>query len=90
MKKASKRAIEVEPHAFYLTAWEEEKYIVAQANARMDEQGPARRSVIARAGGDFVTVERDRIDYLDISPKQLVSVAAARFRSSRTTTPTVP
>ncbi|MDH3255784.1 MAG: DNA-directed RNA polymerase subunit beta, partial [Acidobacteriota bacterium] len=33
--------------------------------------------VIARAGGDFVTVERDRIDYMDISPKQLVSVAAA-------------
>jgi DNA-directed RNA polymerase subunit beta len=33
--------------------------------------------VIARAGGDFVTVERDRVDYLDVSPKQLVSVAAA-------------
>ena len=33
--------------------------------------------VIARAGGDFVTVERDRVDYMDISPKQLVSVAAA-------------
>ena len=33
--------------------------------------------VISRAGGDFVTVERDRIDYMDISPKQLVSVAAA-------------
>jgi DNA-directed RNA polymerase subunit beta len=33
--------------------------------------------VIARAGGDFITVERDRVDYMDISPKQLVSVAAA-------------
>ena len=33
--------------------------------------------VIARAGGDFVTVERDQVDYMDISPKQLVSVAAA-------------
>ena len=33
--------------------------------------------VIARAGGDFITVERERVDYMDISPKQLVSVAAA-------------
>ena len=33
--------------------------------------------VIARAGGDFLSVERDRVDYIDISPKQLVSVAAA-------------
>ena len=78
LKKARKRPVEVEPHAFYLTAWEEEKYIVAQANAKMDEKGYfADDRVIARAGGDFVTVERDRVDYMDISPKQLVSVAAA-------------
>ncbi len=78
LKKASKRAIDAEPFAFYLSAWEEEKYIVAQANSRLDEKGNlVSDRVIARAGGDFVTVERDRIDYMDISPKQLVSVAAA-------------
>jgi len=67
-----------EPHAFYLSAWEEEKYIIAQANARVDEEGNlVDDRVIARAGGDFITVERDRVDYMDISPKQLVSVAAA-------------
>ncbi len=78
LKKASKRLVEVEAHAFYLSAWEEEKYIIAQANAPFDERGFFTGDrVIARAGGDFVTVERDRIDYMDISPKQLVSVAAA-------------
>ena len=79
LEKAGKRRVEAEPHAFYLSAWEEEKYIIAQANARLDEQGHASSATgsISRAGGDFVTVERDRIDYMDISPKQLVSVAAA-------------
>ena len=78
LAKGAKREIEVEPYAFYLTAWEEEKYIVAQANARVDEAGNFLDDrVISRAGGDFVTVERDRLDYMDVSPKQLVSVAAA-------------
>jgi len=78
LRKAGKRPIAVEHHAFYLTAWEEEKYIIAQANAALDERNNFRDDrVIARAGGDFVTVERDRVDYMDISPKQLVSVAAA-------------
>ena len=78
LEKAGKRQVDAEPHAFYLSAWEEEKYIIAQANARLDEKGNfVNDRVIARAGGDFVTVERDRIDYIDISPKQLVSVAAA-------------
>ena len=78
LKKAKKRQIEAEPQAFYLSAWEEEKYIVAQANSRVDEQGNlVSERVSARAGGDFATVERDRIDFMDISPKQLVSVAAA-------------
>jgi DNA-directed RNA polymerase subunit beta len=67
-----------EPFAFYLSAWEEEKYIVAQANAPVAEDGMLREDrVIARAGGDFVSVERELVHYMDISPKQLVSVAAA-------------
>jgi DNA-directed RNA polymerase subunit beta len=78
LKKAGKRLIDAEPHAFYLSAWEEEKYIIAQANSRLQPDGVfVSERVVSRAGGDFVTVERDRIDYMDISPKQLVSVAAA-------------
>jgi len=78
LKKARKSQVAAEPHAFYLSAWEEEKYIICQANASVDEKGHLTQDrVIARAGGEFVTVERDRVDYIDISPKQLVSVAAA-------------
>jgi DNA-directed RNA polymerase subunit beta len=78
LKKDKKRPAAAEPHAFYLSAWEEEKYIIAQANAEVDAKGNlVSDRVIARAGGDFITVERDRVDYMDISPKQLVSVAAA-------------
>jgi DNA-directed RNA polymerase subunit beta len=77
-KKAKKQSCAVEPYAFYLTAWEEEKYVIAQANAQVDERGYFTDDrVIARAGGDFITVERERVEYMDISPKQLVSVAAA-------------
>jgi DNA-directed RNA polymerase subunit beta len=78
LAKARKRGVEAEPQAFYLTAWEEEKYIIAQANAEFDAKGFFKDDrITARSGGDFVTVERDRVDYMDISPKQLVSVAAA-------------
>ncbi len=78
LTKAGKRAVDAEPYAFYLSAWDEEKYIIAQANARVDETGNfVQDRIISRAGGDFISVERDRIDYMDISPKQLVSVAAA-------------
>ncbi|HEX4497819.1 MAG TPA: DNA-directed RNA polymerase subunit beta [Thermoanaerobaculia bacterium] len=75
---SSKRLVDAEPHAFYLSAWDEEKYIIAQANARFDEAGNfVDDRISSRAGGDFITVEKDRVDYMDISPKQLVSVAAA-------------
>ncbi|MGB7489271.1 MAG: DNA-directed RNA polymerase subunit beta, partial [Thermoanaerobaculia bacterium] len=78
LKRGRKRQVDGEPHAWYLTAWEEEKYIIAQANADVDERGNlTEERVTSRSGGDFVTVERDRVDYMDISPKQLVSVAAA-------------
>jgi DNA-directed RNA polymerase subunit beta len=78
LTKAGKRPADAEPHAFYLSAWDEEKYIIAQANARLDDGGNfVQDRIISRAGGDFISVDRDRIDYMDISPKQLVSVAAA-------------
>ena len=62
----------------YLSAMEEAKYNVAQANAPVD----ARRTltedlVVCRRSGDVVMVPRERVDFMDVSPKQLVSVAAA-------------
>ncbi|MEY2407658.1 MAG: DNA-directed polymerase subunit beta [Verrucomicrobiota bacterium] len=62
----------------YLTADREETYIVAQANAPIDDKGHfTTKTVTCRAKSDFIDVEPDRVDYMDVSPKQLVSVAAA-------------
>jgi DNA-directed RNA polymerase subunit beta len=62
----------------YLSADEEEKYVIAQANAPLDEKGNfVRDTVLVRYRGDFLEVPKDRVDYMDVSPKQLVSVAAS-------------
>ena len=61
----------------YLTADREEQYIIAQANSLIDEKGHFLTDrVTCRSKGDFVDVEPARVDYMDVSPKQLVSVAA--------------
>ncbi len=61
-----------------LTADEEEKYVIAQANAPLDEKGRfANETVMVRKGGDFKEVARDLVQYMDVSPRQVVSVAAA-------------
>jgi DNA-directed RNA polymerase subunit beta len=68
----------VKEHIDYLTADREETYIVAQANAPLDDKGHfTTKTVTCRAKSDFVDVDPDRVDYMDVSPKQLVSVAAA-------------
>ena len=62
----------------YLTADEEEKYVVAQANAPLYEDGRFKEDKIdARHGPDFVLVPPTGIDYMDVSPKQMVSIATA-------------
>jgi DNA-directed RNA polymerase subunit beta len=61
----------------YLTADREEQFIIAQANAPLDEKGHfLTEKVTCRHKGDFLDVEPERVDYMDVSPKQLVSVAA--------------
>ncbi|MCL6517318.1 DNA-directed RNA polymerase subunit beta [Alicyclobacillus sp.] len=68
----------VTDHVDYLTADEEENYIVAQANAKLTEDGRlAEAEVVARYRGDIIAVPRERVDYMDVSPKQVVSVATA-------------
>ena len=68
----------IEAHCDYLSAWEEDKYIIAQANVGLDEKGRIVDELVnARQAGNFVLKHRDEIEYMDVSPKQLVSVAAS-------------
>ena len=61
----------------YLTADREEQFTVAQANAQIDDKGHfVTDKVSCRCKGDFIDVEPGKVDYMDVSPKQLVSVAA--------------
>src|SRR5918992_1914005 len=61
----------------YLTGDREENFLVAQANATMDGKGHlTQEKVSVRYRGDFLEVEPSKVHYMDVSPKQLVSVAA--------------
>jgi DNA-directed RNA polymerase subunit beta len=67
-----------EPWPFYLTAWEEDRYIIGQANIELDANGNfVNERNAARQKGEFITADRMDIQYMDVSPKQLVSVAAS-------------
>ncbi len=62
----------------YLSAIEEEKYTIAQANSLINEQGNFLEELVScRKGLNFVLSRRENINYIDVSPKQLVSVAAS-------------
>ncbi|RMD47467.1 MAG: DNA-directed RNA polymerase subunit beta, partial [Aquificota bacterium] len=62
----------------YLAAYDEEKYVIAQANAPIDEKGNfIAERVLARAKGDIRLVKPEEVDYMDLSPKQVVSVSAS-------------
>ena len=77
-KSRKKRSAEFEPHSFYLSAWEEDRYLIAQANARLDDDGNLiDERVNARQAGNFVLAPREKVEFIDVSPKQLVSVAAS-------------
>jgi DNA-directed RNA polymerase subunit beta len=72
------RKAESEPWPFYLTAWEEDKHVVGQANLKLDETGYIiNERNAARKAGEFILALRKDIEYVDVSPKQLVSVAAS-------------
>lgn len=62
----------------HLNALEEEQYIIAQANAPVDEKGIFKNNLIsARHRGEFMMVENERVQLMDVSPTQLVSVSAS-------------
>ena len=62
----------------YLSAMEEQRFAIAQANAEVNENGVLDNEFVnCRVGGDAMLVPREDVAYIDVSPKQLVSVAAA-------------
>ena len=62
----------------YLSAMEEGRYTIAQANAETDEKGKFTEGLVScRKGGNFIMSRPEDIDFIDVSPKQLVSVATA-------------
>jgi DNA-directed RNA polymerase subunit beta len=76
--RPKKKGVEFEPYSFYLSAWEEDQYIIAQANARVDDDGKLiEERVNSRQAGNFILAPRDTVQFIDVSPKQLVSVAAS-------------
>ena len=61
----------------YLSATEEAKYAIAQANAELDDDGTFKDEfVTCRKGGDFINAPAVSIDFMDVSPKQIISIAA--------------
>jgi len=77
-EELKRRKVVYEPYCFYLSAWEEDKYVVAQANVSIDERLKITTELVnCRQAGNFVLKSRDEVDYVDVSPKQLVSVAAS-------------
>jgi len=73
-----RRKVVYEPYCFYLSAWEEDKYVIAQANVSLDDKLRITTELVnCRQAGNFVLKHRDEVDYVDVSPKQLVSVAAS-------------
>ncbi|MGN1385387.1 MAG: DNA-directed RNA polymerase subunit beta, partial [Bacillus sp. (in: firmicutes)] len=77
-RKVDPETGKVTSHIDYLTADEEDNYVVAQANVRLAEDGTfLDREVVARFRGENTVVPNDRVDYMDVSPKQVVSAATA-------------
>jgi len=60
----------------YLTADQEEAKVIAQANAEIDEKGYFVGKVTVRKDGEFLEVSASEVDYMDVSPKQVISIAA--------------
>ncbi|MCL4809886.1 MAG: DNA-directed RNA polymerase subunit beta, partial [Thermoanaerobaculia bacterium] len=78
LKKAGKKPAAGRPTAFYLPAWEEEDYSIAQANEPLEADGRfVNDRVQVTLQGEFKAEPREKVQFMDVSPKQLVSVAAA-------------
>ncbi|MCB1839027.1 MAG: DNA-directed RNA polymerase subunit beta, partial [Alphaproteobacteria bacterium] len=62
----------------YMSAMEEARYVIAQANSVLDKSGKFENELVScRQAGENIMAQPDTIDYIDVSPKQIVSVAAS-------------
>jgi len=77
-RKVDKEKMVVTDEIVYLTADEEDQYVIAQGNESLDEEGHfVDARVMARIRDEIYEVDRSQVDFMDVSPKQLVSVATA-------------
>ncbi len=77
-RKVDKKTGVVTDEVVYMTADVEDEYVVAQANEPLDEKGRfARKRVNARHVSEILEVDREQVDYMDVSPKMVVSIATA-------------
>ena len=77
-RRVDKENRRVTDEVYYMTADEEDKYIIAQANEPLDENGYFLEDrVTARAKDDVLSLPPEQVDYMDVSPKQVVSIATA-------------
>jgi len=82
IEKLPQKWVDVRPHVTdeirHLTADEEDRYIIAQANVHVNEDGTLTDELVsARHGQRFLSVRAEQVDYMDVSPKQTMSVAGA-------------
>ena len=77
-RKVDKQTGKISNEVVYMTADEEDKYVVAQANEPLTEDGRfVRQRVNARFKNEILEIEREMVDYMDVSPKMVVSVATS-------------
>ena len=78
LKSKGKTPPRFKPYLFYLTVWEERKYNIAQANVRINEKGELLDEYVSgRKFGEFKIIKREEVDFVDLAPVQVVSVAAS-------------
>jgi DNA-directed RNA polymerase subunit beta len=69
---------QVTDEIMYLSADEEDRYLIAQANEPLDDKGQfVNEKILCRRRSDYPLVEPDQVDFMDVSPRQIVSVAAS-------------
>jgi DNA-directed RNA polymerase subunit beta len=77
-RKVENGRVLVEEPVVYLSAEEEDEHVIAQANAILNEDGTfASDKIKARDGGEFIVAEPNELQYMDVSPNQIVSIAAS-------------
>ena len=77
-RKVEDGVVRFDQPAEYLSAEEEDDKVIAQANTPVNEDGTfAEERVMARNGGEFLITDASEVDYMDVSPNQIVSIAAS-------------